>query len=745
MNWTLCDGFISGNKCSEIYCKFTNNNNNKYCDIENNEMTVQDTSSQKEVIKLKTICANGYYLDTSKSTCSTGFCDGSGETEGKYYYEFGSVSDDKICTPCDGSIGGSNMKYLYDLICSTTRCTFFTNYSSFTNTTGTMNCSVSSCEYEVFGTATGSNLGYYYEDGSDKVCTKCDQTAPEATRYYLRELVCSATRCPFFTNYSSFTNTTGTMNCSVSSCEYEVFGTATGSNLGYYYEDGSDKVCTKCDQTAPEATRYYLRELICSATRCPFFTNYSSFTNTTGTMNCSVSSCEYEVFGTATGSNLGYYYEDGSDKVCTKCDQTAPEATRYYLRELVCSATRCPFFTNYSSFTNTTGTMNCSVSSCEYEVFGTATGSNLGYYYEDGSDKVCTKCDQTAPEATRYYLRELVCSATRCPFFTNYSSFTNTTGTMNCSVSSCEYEVFGTATGSNLGYYYEDGSDKVCTKCDQTAPEATRYYLRELVCSATRCPFFTNYSSFTNTTGTMNCSVSSCEYEVFGTATGSNLGYYYEDGSDKVCTKCDQTAPEATRYYLRELVCSATRCPFFTNYSSFTNTTGTMNCSVSSCEYEVFGTATGSNLGYYYEDGSDKVCTKCDQTAPEATRYYLRELVCSATRCPFFTNYSSFTNTTGTMNCSVSSCEYEVFGTATGSNLGYYYEDGSDKVCTKCDQTAPEATRYYLRELVCSATRCPFFTNYSSFTNTTGTMNCSVSSCEYEVWNSHRIQFGLLL
>ncbi|CAL6092147.1 Conserved_hypothetical protein [Hexamita inflata] len=650
-----------------------------------------------------------------------------------YYYEDGS---DKVCTKCDQTAPEATRYYLRELVCSATRCPFFTNYSSFTNTTGTMNCSVSSCEYEVFGTATGSNLGYYYEDGSDKVCTKCDQTAPEATRYYLRELVCSATRCPFFTNYSSFTNTTGTMNCSVSSCEYEVFGTATGSNLGYYYEDGSDKVCTKCDQTAPEATRYYLRELVCSATRCPFFTNYSSFTNTTGTMNCSVSSCEYEVFGTATGSNLGYYYEDGSDKVCTKCDQTAPEATRYYLRELVCSATRCPFFTNYSSFTNTTGTMNCSVSSCEYEVFGTATGSNLGYYYEDGSDKVCTKCDQTAPEATRYYLRELVCSATRCPFFTNYSSFTNTTGTMNCSVSSCEYEVFGTATGSNLGYYYEDGSDKVCTKCDQTAPEATRYYLRELVCSATRCPFFTNYSSFTNTTGTMNCSVSSCEYEVFGTATGSNLGYYYEDGSDKVCTKCDQTAPEATRYYLRELVCSATRCPFFTNYSSFTNTTGTMNCSVSSCEYEVFGTATGSNLGYYYEDGSDKVCTKCDQTAPEATRYYLRELVCSATRCPFFTNYSSFTNTTGTMNCSVSSCEYEVFGTATGSNLGYYYEDGSDKVCTKCDQTAPEATRYYLRELVCSATRCPFFTNYSSFTNTTGTMNCSVSSCEYEVFGT---------
>ncbi|CAL6021544.1 Conserved_hypothetical protein [Hexamita inflata] len=373
-----------------------------------------------------------YYLILQAKVCSTLNCV---ETSG--YYEIDGAGN-KICNPCNGSQGGSLMKYKIGFICISTPCSFYLNMNS-------LSCSTTSC---------AETSGFYQVDGSgNKICNPCNGTVK-----YKTGLVCSQTPCTFYINITLFTcsnascaETSGFyeidgagnkicnpcdgsqggpimkyktgLQCSSTPCAFFIteFQCSTSScveTTGFYYVDGSNiKICNLCDGTQGGQLMKYKTGYVCTSTPCTFFTDFSSF-------SCSISSCT---------ETLGYYEIDQfGNMICNLCDGTQGLQSMKYKTGLVCSSIPCTFYINITKFT-------CSINSCI---------ETSGFYEIDGAgNKICNPCDGSQGGSSMKYKNGQVCISTPCIFYINYNN-------NQCSIDSCE------ETSGN--YYTNINKNKIC-------------------------------------------------------------------------------------------------------------------------------------------------------------------------------------------------------------------------------------------------------------------------------------------
>ncbi|CAL6023740.1 Conserved_hypothetical protein [Hexamita inflata] len=201
-----------------------------------------------------------YYLILQAKVCSTLNCV---ETSG--YYEIDGAGN-KICNPCNGSVGGTSMKYKIGFICISTPCSFYLNMNS-------LSCSTTSC---------AETSGFYQVDGSgNKICNPCNGTVK-----YKTGLVCSQTPCAFYINITQFT-------CSNASC---------AETSGFYeIDEAGNKICNPCDGSQGGSSMKYKNGKVCISTPCIFYINYNN-------NECSIESCQ------ETSGN--YYTNINKNKIC---------------------------------------------------------------------------------------------------------------------------------------------------------------------------------------------------------------------------------------------------------------------------------------------------------------------------------------------------------------------------------------------------------------------------------------------
>ncbi|CAL6090016.1 VSP [Hexamita inflata] len=371
------------------------------------------------------------FADLANKICSTTDCS---ETNGKYFMD----GTTKMCTNCDGTVGGAGMTYLTGLLCSNTPCTFFNNLAlkicsvSCAETNGVYNIELSNkvcgtCASQLFVDQTltectgglgceSISAGVYKQiDALRKHCTTCNNS-----NEYLHGLQCTDIKCTYFTNF--FLAGSQRNECSQDSCI-----TQTAGIYQYRYGNaGDDLLCTGCIWVGGFK---YLTNLFCSNIPCAYYQSIAQLSSGGQTL-CSSTQCLAE-------SNSMIIIND-SKSVCDTCAGLT-WSTYVYKYGNECRATPCEY---YSDFSN----KRCSLQSCS------GSGETSGIYFTDASsNKICTNCDGTVGGSQMLYKTGLICGETPCSYYLSFPL-------RICSVGTCS------ETGNS--FFTDASNNKICSSCE---------------------------------------------------------------------------------------------------------------------------------------------------------------------------------------------------------------------------------------------------------------------------------------